>query len=346
MNHRDSPIYWSFPCGTWYETRIRMSVFMPLVAVVVYFRLQRDLRLAALFMGVMLISVLLHEFGHVVAARMTWGRADEILLWPFGGLAFAQPAGTFHSRFLTAAGGPIVNLALCAITVWAAVRGQHGFEVLNPLKFPLGATETAAFGARGAGSLPFDILVLTFWINWVGLWINLIPVFPFDGGRMLHAVLSTRWENDASTEIYLRVGSLVGLLAMIVGMMYGEHGNTWLLFIGAAVLILNLGESYQLRTSEAYDESFMGYDFSQGYTSLEKAEAARPPRKPGVFRRWLQERKASKLERSRQKQAEFEQQVDQLLQKVHAQGIDSLTDAERRLLKRASDHLRTRDREH
>ena len=35
--------------------------------------------------------VLLHEFGHALACRSVGGRADRILLWPLGGVAFVQP---------------------------------------------------------------------------------------------------------------------------------------------------------------------------------------------------------------------------------------------------------------
>src|SRR5262249_1141075 len=35
--------------------------------------------------------VLLHEFGHVLACRQVGGRADEIVLWPLGGIAFVSP---------------------------------------------------------------------------------------------------------------------------------------------------------------------------------------------------------------------------------------------------------------
>ncbi|MEN6335110.1 MAG: hypothetical protein ABFE01_12675 [Phycisphaerales bacterium] len=35
--------------------------------------------------------VLLHEFGHSLACRQVGGRADHIILWPLGGIAYVQP---------------------------------------------------------------------------------------------------------------------------------------------------------------------------------------------------------------------------------------------------------------
>ena len=37
------------------------------------------------------VIVLLHEFGHALACRQTGGKADKIILWPLGGVAFVQP---------------------------------------------------------------------------------------------------------------------------------------------------------------------------------------------------------------------------------------------------------------
>ena len=46
-------------------------------------------------------SVLLHEFGHVAACRSTGGEADEILMWPLGGLAFTRPVNDFKAQFFS-----------------------------------------------------------------------------------------------------------------------------------------------------------------------------------------------------------------------------------------------------
>ena len=35
--------------------------------------------------------VLLHEFGHALACRQVGGKADQIVLWPLGGVAYVAP---------------------------------------------------------------------------------------------------------------------------------------------------------------------------------------------------------------------------------------------------------------
>ena len=63
--------------------------------------------------AIFLASLLVHEFCHVFAVRLTGGVGNEVLIWPLGGLAFVQPAGHFRSQFFTPAAGPFANLIVC-----------------------------------------------------------------------------------------------------------------------------------------------------------------------------------------------------------------------------------------
>lgn len=335
MSQNESPLYWSIPCGTWYETRVRVSVFFPLLVIVVWYRLG-DLRLGLLFSAILVLSVLVHEFGHVVAARMTHGGGNEIFIWPWGGFATVQTAGTMQSRILTPAAGPIVNAVVCGITAWPIVQDGRLPELLNPLIFPLSALGT---------KLLLDVLILTFWANWVLFCVNLIPVYPLDGGRIVQTLLASKFGSETANELYLRIGFVVGALGMIAGLLVKQPElGIWLVLIGAVVLVLNQNEFVQIRMSDSYDDSFMGYDFSQGYTSLEKPDAGAKQRRPGFFKRWKEKRLAERKRQMLERDAEVQQQLDVLLQKVHDSGIESLTDDERRQLKRASAHLREKDR--
>src|SRR5690606_8066625 len=56
--------------------------------------------------------VLLHEYGHSFACRRVGGDADEILLWPLGGLAYCAPPHNWKANLVTTLGGPAVNVVL------------------------------------------------------------------------------------------------------------------------------------------------------------------------------------------------------------------------------------------
>jgi hypothetical protein len=87
----------------------------------------------------------------------------------------------------------------------------------------------------------------------------------------------------------------------------------------------------------------MGYDFSQGYTSLEKSEPVKPERRVGLWQRWLQRRKIEKQRKLEEQAQATEQQLDAILAKVHERGLSSLTPSENRLLKRASHRYKSKD---
>jgi Zn-dependent protease len=116
-------------------------------------------------------SILLHEFGHCFAARKVGGDADEVLLWPFGGLAFCQCPDYWRAHLIVAAGGPLVTLVIAGLSfVGFGYFNEHGSEALlrNPI---YGMAE----------------FYLTYW-NGILLVFNLIPLYPLDGGRVFHSL--------------------------------------------------------------------------------------------------------------------------------------------------------------
>ena len=92
------------------------------------------------------------------------------------------------------------------------------------------------------------------------------------------------------------------------------------------------------------EESLFGYDFSQGYTSLEKDNPQQTParKKQNFIQRYLQQRRAKKLQREQEQQEAEERRMDELLEKIQRLGKASLTDEETRFLKRVSDRYRNR----
>ncbi len=334
MNSRDSPLYWSFPCGTLFATRVRVSVYMPLVLVLLCIRLE-SFKLGVVFGLLLCLSVVIHEFAHVFAARATGGSSDEILIWPLGGLAAVRPSERLSAKLMTTAAGPFSNLVLCLLTIVPVCRYGMWEDALHPFVIPSVELTTA--------TLWKDLIVLLFCANWVLLIVNLIPVHPLDGGRMVRDFLQHR-VGETGVEIYLKVGYVVAFVAMVAGVMVN---SVWLVFIGAIVLVMNMLEAVQHQVGEPYDESFLGYDFSEGYTSLERSasdDESPAPRKPGFLSRWRERRREKRLEREREREEAEELQLDELLMKVQTHGMDALTGAEQRFLRQASERYRTKGR--
>ena len=104
----------------------------------------------------------------------------------------------------------------------------------------------------------------------------------------------------------------------------------------------------QQQNLDATDEAFMGYDFSEGYTSLERSlntDSAPTTTKiepTGPITNWIARRREERRKRKEQEEAAEDQQMDEILSRVHSGGISSLTRDERALLERISARLRSK----
>src|ERR1700683_3921577 len=66
------------------------------------------------------LIVLMHEFGHSLACRQVGGTANQIVLWPLGGVAYVNPPPRPGATLWSIAAGPLVNVALLPI-LWGLV---------------------------------------------------------------------------------------------------------------------------------------------------------------------------------------------------------------------------------
>lgn len=337
MNSDRHVFSWSLPLGIWFGARVRLSIFFLLIAPIICHRLG-DLRVGLVTSGLLLLSVLLHEFGHVLAARMTGGDGDEIVAAPFGGLVPCRPDQLLNSQLWTLAGGPLVNFGLCLLSLAGGLH-QTGYlaSALSPFEFP----ELSLTGGFSEAVTP--LLVLLFKVNWLLLVINVLPALPLDGGRLLQQVLSQRFDEVVARGIVSSIGMLTGALLLLGGMF---AGNAWVVALGAVLMLFNPQESLppnELEDSE--EDSFLGYDFSEGYTSFERsAPLQNEDDEPGVIGRWKNQREEDRRRRQEEEDRAMEEKLDRLLEKLHAQGEGALSAAEKRQLQDISARLRNRGR--
>src|SRR6476659_5636356 len=78
------------------------------------------------------VIVLLHEFGHSLACRQVGGKADQIVLWPLGGVAYVAPPPRPGATLWSIAAGPLVNLVLVFILgiVWLISHTMNWLDAM------------------------------------------------------------------------------------------------------------------------------------------------------------------------------------------------------------------------
>ncbi len=157
--------------------------------------------------------VLVHELGHAAAALFFKWRVTEIVLLPFGGVAKVEEFGnkTLKEELIVTLAGPFQHLWLPLLS-WILVMTNFWNEA-NHIMF-----------------MEKNVMILLF---------NLIPVWPLDGGKVLHIIFSKLWPFKVAYRRTM-MASLV-LMAILMIIMYTFHMFTLnfmliMTFIGFVIL--------------------------------------------------------------------------------------------------------------
>jgi Zn-dependent protease len=179
--------------------------------------------------------VVLHEFGHALAAKSVGGTADRIVLTPLGGVAYAQAPPRPWPFLWTIAAGPLVNVLLVPVLAIAvAVFGA----------FP-GWVETVDGAGNVVSELDFASLttgqLILFYLNWINIMLlifNLLPIYPLDGGQILQGLLWLFMGRARSLGIAATIGLVASLALAILIVLTGFQIGSWLMFFIAIFLAL------------------------------------------------------------------------------------------------------------
>lgn len=202
---------------------IPIRLHLSLLILLFYFTTRLGSLNGLLFGIGFLISIILHELGHSIVALRKGCRVRQITLMVVGGAAQMDriPERPWD-EFAVAIAGPIVSLALGLILI------------------PLGHLLP----------LPLDLPAQTNLIEYIGyanivlLIFNLIPAFPMDGGRILRAILSSRFSRLRATAAAARIGQLFA----IAGGLYGltRTPTDFLLMLVSYFIFSAAGQEYKL----------------------------------------------------------------------------------------------------
>jgi Zn-dependent protease len=188
------------------------------------------------------LSILIHELGHTIAMR-SYGQHAYVILYHFGGLAVPDAGGSFlrhgrhdqhQSQIVISLAGPAAQLLL-ALVILLGVR-LSGHELLLSV-WPLDLLPST-----NGSPLPSPLLnIMLYFLMMPSIWwalLNLLPIFPLDGGQVSRAVFMI-FSGHAGFQQSLIVSIAT---AGAVALYFFTHGSTFngLLFVSLAV------SSYQL----------------------------------------------------------------------------------------------------
>ncbi len=161
-----------------------------------------------LFILALFLCVVLHEFGHALAARSFGIATRDITLLPIGGLARLESMPEDpKEEFIVAAAGPAVNVVIAGLLFIGLLLSGTFMQTLD-----------------------LNLLMDNFWlrlltVNLTLVVFNLIPAFPMDGGRVLRSLLASQMDHVKATQIAAYVGRGLAVIMGIAGFFL----NPWLI---------------------------------------------------------------------------------------------------------------------
>ncbi len=158
------------------------------------------------------ISVLIHELGHTFLQRK-FGARPQIILYAMGGLAVPDRGFTRTQHIIISLGGPLLQIAV----------GLAARELLRH---------------SSGDSMPVVVFLFSFqWISIAWGLLNLLPIYPLDGGQVLRGILGPQREKQAYlVGMVLAVGLGIYVLtrphpsvwnAMMCGLLAWDNFQRW-----------------------------------------------------------------------------------------------------------------------
>lgn len=231
-----------------------------------------------IFFAALMIAVTCHELGHAYVARQRGMWVQKIVLHAFGGVTHwsgrSVGAGAWKDRLVITAAGPLVNLAFALV-----------FYTLSVALAPVVPLEVTA------------ILRTIYWLNALLGLFNLLPVYPLDGGVLLHTVMQGKLGTKRASVAYL-----IGVGGAVLMGVYGLLSGQPILAVFGALF---------------------------GYQSWQKWQQDSPPGGFNALRaEWETQRERDWVRR-------HQNEIDKALRQSLEQGIQSLSAHQKELLKKA-----------
>ncbi len=355
-------VSWSLGFGRWGRVHVHVHMFFFLFAALTCYLSWWENkasgtphvdRLAIYALLVLSGSVALHELGHLWAARQLGGRLDALVLVPWGGLVRARQIRDPRAELLVHLAGPAMQLAVCLLAAPMLIGASATLlDLLNPL-----APEQLTVGTTAV-----VLAKLIFWINWTLLLVNLLPVFPFDGGAALRAallILSPTLGRQHASWIVATLAKIlvIGLACAAFVMPFDDSAGLVPAPFALVLLCIFLFFSAQHEDERAaldaaarqrwpIDDDLAAElalldlkdDESDEDTDSFADAFGRQPQRHGE----LQRRQELLGVHQHDQEAEEERRLDEILQRLHQHGSKSLSAEDRATLERISVRYRSR----
>ena len=227
---------WSWKIGEFSGIGIYIhATFVLIIAWVVLIHWNQGHDLPTIIGGVIFVlalflCVVLHEFGHALAAQRFGINTRDITLLPIGGVARLErmPEDPIQELWVALAGPAVTVVIAVALYLW--LKATNSFVPIENI--------TVTKGSFVERLMIVNVFLFIF---------NMIPAFPMDGGRVLRALLALRGNYVKATQTAALIGQGIALLFGFVGL----FTNPFLIFIALFVWIGAAQEASMIKIKAA-----------------------------------------------------------------------------------------------
>ena len=175
--------------------------------------------------GLLFISVILHELGHLWVAIRSGAKVRGIVLFPIGGLTVSDPGTAFLQRNSPSNVARDVRIALAGPLASLIVAGASAVVIANTLP----QAHVLQHPYVSVTNLPRTFV----WMNVFLAGINLLPAYPLDGGKIVRSMFARTMDFVTATRRAVTIGHGFAILFIFAGMVW----NNWLMLAGLLLFI-------------------------------------------------------------------------------------------------------------
>ena len=340
---------WSVSAGRWFGVPVHIHLFLMLFVVLLFgveWNLDGDVAsgTAMATVIVLLFSIVAHELAHTFAISNLGGHVNNFVLVPWGGNSdFALPPGA-NSRAVIHSAGIFANCMILLMCAGLLVQTEQAtlMELINPFRPHRFNMENWAV----------SLFKITSWVNFQLIIFNMLPCYPLDGAKIARAMID-------SLELGLpkvRVETAIKLIGHMVA--FAFIGSAWIcrdleivgpiqpiwlpMLLVGITLFFTAKYSLAVETSTVNDwDDIENMDYGSLFNETSFYDF-REDSESSHYSQWLTEKQEARRELDLQIEIEEEDMADEILDKLHQDGISSLSENEKQILQRVSERIRRR----
>jgi len=336
---------WVLGLGRWWGTAVEVHLLVLIASVAILMATHHTPQLGFILLSIGLVSLAIHEVAHISVALRLGGSYDRIVLGPVGGLTTPEVADDPEPQVLVALAGPTAHLCL-VIAAMSGLVFQGAGEVLSLLN-PL----TAWGQLVVSDPMGLTIVKATLAVNWLLFLLNMLPAYPFDGATAVRSLLWPMVGRRTAHVVTSRVAQAFAAALLFCGLYVATllHGSS---LVWGAMIMLSLFLAVSAQR-DLYNMSLLDFDnLDDTLPTLDldadedEDEWLREDPTQMVLVEQHYDQLRERYERKRKAQEDYEDaRVDDILARLHHDGIDHISQEDQAFLKRASRRYRDRRRD-